>query len=357
MKQISLFAGVGAFELAAQEVGIDTILSCEIDKHACMVLREHFSNTEVFQDDVRKLQGSDIVSKYGSIDLITAGFPCQSFSIAGKRKGFDDLTRGTLFHEVIRLAKDIKPSYILLENVKGLLNHEKGRTFGIILESLSELGYDVEWMLLNSKDFGVPQNRERVFIVGHTRERSTRQIFPIRYTKREIQKGNRKISIDWVADFRHDEGLRIRKEKICNSLQARARQDGTAGQPLIKVHPCITLICDSGLNRKSQLRNNVAPLRANTGAGHNNKIIQRTHGFNKGGLKDLPSLRTSGMEQNDFLLSNRSIRRLTPIECERLQSFPDNWTLVNNMSDSQRYKQMGNSITVNVLREIYKKIL
>src|SRR5690625_4270329 len=128
--------------------------------------------TTVTDDDIRQL------GQRKGIDVITGGFPCQAFSIAGQRKGFDD-TRGTLFFEIARFASILRPSYLLLENVKGLLNHDSGNTFETILRTLDELGYDAEWGVLNSKDFGVPQNRERVFIVGHLRGASTRKVFPV----------------------------------------------------------------------------------------------------------------------------------------------------------------------------------
>ena len=115
----------------------------------------------------------------GEVDVICGGFPCQAFSIAGRRLGFED-TRGTLFFEIARAAKQIQPRFLFLENVKGLLNHDKGRTFTTILTTLDELGFDVEWQVLNSKDFGVPQNRERVFIIGHSRKKGTRLLFPFR---------------------------------------------------------------------------------------------------------------------------------------------------------------------------------
>ena len=127
--------------------------------------------TTVTDDDLRLLRGQ--------VDVICGGFPCQAFSIAGKRLGFAE-TRGTLFFEIARFAKEIKPQYLFLENVKGLLNHDGGNTFRTILSTLDELGYDAEWQVLNSKDFGVPQNRERVFIVGHLRGSGGREVFPIR---------------------------------------------------------------------------------------------------------------------------------------------------------------------------------
>lgn len=319
MKQVSLFAGVGAFELAGQRNGVETVLSCELDKYAANVLRYRFPKSEVFNDDVRKLRGADVISRYGRIDIITAGFPCQSFSIAGKRAGFADSTRGTLFFEVARLADEIRPRYVILENVKGLFSHDKGRTFGIIISTLAELGYTVEWQLINSKDFGVPQNRERVLIVGHLGNGSVRPIFPVRknakisINKRTGIKTDKDIigcltagyhkmptdgqylEIGTLRTYKDDKGFRAMKSSLCPAIPARAREDG-GGQCVIK--------------------------------------------------------------------QDSRIRRLTEIECERLQGFPDGWNEKGidkdgnetKTSGTQRYKQMGNSITVNVLEAIYERL-
>jgi DNA (cytosine-5)-methyltransferase 1 len=310
MKQASLFAGVGAFELAGERNGVETVFSCELDKHAAKVLKHRFPKTEVFNDDVRKVNGRELIARNGKIDILTAGFPCQAFSIAGKREGFADATRGTLFFEVARLADEIRPPIVILENVKGLLSHDGGKTFAVIISRMGELGYDLEWQLLNSKDFGVPQNRERVFIVGHLRGKSTRQIFPIGNTEKlcnttaadkkeahgiasTLMAGQDKswtgnfLEVGEIVGFDGGQKMRPMKSGLSPTLKARARQDGS-GQPVMK---------------------------------------------------------TEG-----------SIRRLIPRECERLMGLPDNWTLVDGMSDTQRYKQCGNSIVVPVLEEIYRRI-
>ncbi len=188
---IELFAGVGGFRLGlegANDTGPQRIqqgkgrggfrnsaveykllgakqFHCvwanEIDKYACQVYRKRFGNKELLEGDIREVPSPEIPDH----DLLCAGFPCQSFSIAGKREGFQDLTRGTLFFEIIRILRDKRPKYLLLENVKGLLSSDSGRTFAIILLSLDELRYDVEWFVANTKYY-LPQNRERVFIFG-----------------------------------------------------------------------------------------------------------------------------------------------------------------------------------------------
>src|SRR5699024_10395571 len=152
----------------------------------------------------------------GHIDCITGGFPCQSFSIAGKRGGFAD-TRGTLFFEIMRIADIVRPRYLFLENVKGLLNHDGGATFETILNTLDEFGYDAEWQVLNYKNFGVPQNRERVFIIGHFRGAGGRAVFPVGRTDTENTKTDKGVL---AADYRYDEGFRIREEGISPCLTA-----------------------------------------------------------------------------------------------------------------------------------------
>ncbi len=178
MRFLDLFAGIGGFRLALERAGHKCVGFCEIDKFARQTYKANFDTEgEVEWHDITQDTDED-VRQLGSVVLITGGFPCQAFSVAGKRGGFED-TRGTLFFEIARIARILKPRYLLLENVKGLLNHSGGTTFATILNTLGELGYWVEWQILNSKDFGVPQNRERVFIVGHFGGEPRRKVFPI----------------------------------------------------------------------------------------------------------------------------------------------------------------------------------
>lgn len=180
MKFIDLFAGIGGFRLGMEQAGHECVAFCEIDKFARASYKAiHKTKGEVEFHDITKVTDDEWRAFRGTVDLICGGFPCQAFSVAGKRLGFLDETRGTLFFEIARAAKQIQPRLLLLENVKGLLSHEQGRTFATILSTLDELGYDAQWQVLNSKDFGVPQNRERVFLVGYLRGASGREIFPI----------------------------------------------------------------------------------------------------------------------------------------------------------------------------------
>jgi len=161
MRYFSTFSGIGGFELGIGDYG-ECIGYSEIDKYAIQTYEKHFNHKNY--GDITKINPKQLPD----FDLLCGGFPCQSFSVAGLRGGFED-TRGTLFFEIARIIREKQPRFLLLENVKGLLSHDKGRTFATIISTLNELGYDCEWQVLNSKNFGVPQNRERVFIIGHIR--------------------------------------------------------------------------------------------------------------------------------------------------------------------------------------------
>ena len=226
-------------------------------------------------------------------DLLVGGFPCQAFSIAGKRRGFED-TRGTLFFDIARILRAKQPTNFILENVKGLLSHDNGQTFRTIVSTLTELGYDIEWQVLNSKNFGVPQNRERVYIVGHLRGKSRPKVFPLR----------------------------------------------TYSQSVI-VLPTLTARYYGAQANGGYIRNK--PLQVNEPTHSNNRV------YAKDGIS--PTINTmQGGNRQPKILEGAQVRRLTPVECERLQGFPDQWT--NNVSDTQRYKTLGNAVTVSVVHRV-----
>ena len=176
MRFFDFFAGIGGFRLGMEMAGHECVGHCEIDKWANIsyAAMHRPKESEVFFDDIRTVDPADMPE----CECYCFGFPCQAFSTAGKRRGFED-TRGTLFFEVMRLAKERHPQILFAENVAGLLNHEGGLTFGVIISTMAELGYSVEWQVLDSQYFGVPQHRERVFIIGHFGGESGRKIFPI----------------------------------------------------------------------------------------------------------------------------------------------------------------------------------
>lgn len=310
MKFLDLFAGIGGFRLGMERAGHECVGFCEIDSFARQSYKSiHCTDGEVEMHDITTVS-DEFIRGIGHTDIICGGFPCQAFSIAGKRRGFSD-TRGTLFFEIMRFASILRPQYLFLENVKGLLNHENGDTFETILRTLDECGYDAEWQVCNSKYFGVAQNRERVFIVGHLRGSRASKIFPFRRESKSTDK--QIIVIGKIEPNFNQSGCVYDIEGICPTL--RTMQGGN-------LEPKIAVVA------------------------------------------------------NDF-----KIRKVTPLECWRLQGFPDEAFLAakfgsreiareilsNNldhysckfeqkMSDSQLYKQAGNSVTVNVIEEIAKRL-
>ena len=190
MKFLDLFSGIGGFRMGLENAGHECVGYVEIDKFARKSYEAIFNTEgEWTRHDITKVTDEEWRELRGRVDLICGGFPCQAFSIAGKRMGFEE-TRGTLFFEIARAVKQIKPRYILFENVKGLLNHDKGKTFRTIINTLDELGYDAEWRVFNSKNFGVPQSRERVFIIGYLRGECAGEVFPITEISGEVTNGN-----------------------------------------------------------------------------------------------------------------------------------------------------------------------
>jgi DNA (cytosine-5)-methyltransferase 1 len=165
---VELFAGIGGFRLALEKQGMQCVWANDIDPFACTVYRSQWNDGTLHEGDINEVDPFTIPDH----ELLVGGFPCQPFSFAGSQRGFDD-TRGTLFFSIARILREKKSTSFIFENVKGILSNDSGKTFLTILGTLDELGYDVEWRVLNSKDFGVPQNRERVYITGHRRAKHT----------------------------------------------------------------------------------------------------------------------------------------------------------------------------------------
>ena len=363
MKFIDLFAGIGGFRLGMEMAGHKPVGWCEVDKFAQRSYKAMYNTKgEWFADDIRTINPRDIPD----FDCITAGFPCQSFSVAGKRGGFQD-TRGTLFFEIARIIQERQPKLVFLENVKGLLNHDGGRTFGTILNTFWELGYDVEWQLLNSKDFGVPHNRERVFIIGYPRGTSRQKIFPIR--------GTTENSIKKIGDLqipgRHESACRV-----CSPDGIAPTQNTCGGGGLeTKVEVgllngtkegnayCLDANYSKGETRLEKAKRSMVMINEATKKGYDIATEEDSINLAVPGSKTRRGRIGKGIANtldtscNQGVLNGTKIRKLTPKECFRLQGFPDELfekaREVN--SDNQLYKQAGNSVTVNVIYEIAKR--
>lgn len=342
MKFLDLFAGIGGFRLGMESAGHECVGFCEIDKFARASYKAiHDTRGEIELHDITTVSDESI-RRIGRVDAICGGFPCQAFSIAGNRRGFED-TRGTLFFEIARFASILRPRYLFLENVRGLLNHENGITFETIISTLDELGYNVEWQVLNSKNFGVPQNRERVFIIGHLRGERTRRVFPLSKSGQQTTSIKEQYSNTITTRYGNSQGAGA---YIVESESQKVRSIGN-------IHPS-----GKGMNGEVYESTVLAPtLTTNKGEGVKN--IQRAHEYNQGGEHDIaPTLTSNSYHENNHLSDSHRIRKLTPRECWRLQGFPD-WAFdkaqeVN--SNSQLYKQAGNSVTVNVISVIAKEM-
>ena len=345
MTFIDLFSGIGGFRLGMELAGHTCLGHVEIDRYANKSYEAIFGKEDLIGSDITKITDDEWRKYRGRVDCICGGFPCQAFSIAGNRRGFED-TRGTLFFEILRATKEIQPSYLFLENVKGLLSHNSGKTFERMLSAMDELRYDAEWKVLNSKNFGVPQNRERVFIIGHLRGAGTRKIF-------FIEGGN-------------GETTELQRQgPATNTLTARYPYGQATGSYVVKSEqhekidiPVITPDRVKKRQNGRRFKENGEPIFTLTAQDRHGVMVQ-SRGNNKGREFNIsPTLSKSSLEQNNFLRENYRIRKLTPKECWRLQGFPD-WAFdkaskIN--SDSQLYKQAGNSVTVNVIQFIAERL-
>ena len=364
MNFLDLFAGIGGFRLGMERAGYKCVGFCEIDKFARASYKAmHNTENEIEYHDIKEVTNEEFRKLRGKVDVICGGFPCQAFSIAGKQLGFED-ARGTLFYEIARATKEIKPRYLLLENVRNLLSHDKGQTFTRILKILDELGYDAEWQVLNSKNFGVPQNRERVFIVGHLRRGCTYKVFPIRDSTKQINELPRKrittntLTARYTATGNGSYVIENKQKKVAVPVltpdRVNKRQNGRRFKE--NGEPMFTLTTQDRHGVLIKEANKQGYSVATVGDSVN---ISRPNSKTRRGRvgKNIANTLLTTDEQG-VVLSDYKIRKLTPKECWRLQGFPDELfdkaQAVN--SNSQLYKQAGNSVTVNVIEEIAKRL-
>ncbi|MCR5540450.1 MAG: DNA cytosine methyltransferase [Ruminococcus sp.] len=414
IKYLDMFAGIGGFRSGLEKVGgFECVGYCECDKFAKQAYEALYdTRKELYFDDARKIDPEELPD----IDLICGGFPCQSFSIAGKRRGFDDV-RGTLFFEIARIAAVKRPRYLLMENVPGLLSHDQGRTFETILQTLDELGYDVAWQVLNSADFGVPQARKRVFIIGFLRGECSGRVLsftdanPKTLIKRiPGREGCRVYSPDGLSitltgnagGFGGRSGLyeilglpiksltktgyqiavpgdsidlayadmNSRRGRVGHDIAHTVTPSATQGFYSVKcidLNPdpaitelarCITARQNNGMSthkgEKSAALLLEKPIPVLTPM--KEKVRQQGRRFKD---PDDPMFTITVTDRNGVMY-NGLIRKLMPLECWRLQGFTDEQfskVKASGISNAQLYKQAGNAVTVNVIAALALFIL
>jgi DNA (cytosine-5)-methyltransferase 1 len=307
---IDLFAGVGGIRIPFDELGGTCTFTSEIDEKAALTYELNFH--EKPSGDIREFDAQDIPEH----DLLLAGFPCQPFSLAGLKKGFDDAARGTLFFDIARIAQHHKPTALLLENVKGLVNHDKGNTMRVIERRLDELGYWVHAKILNARDFGLPQNRERIYIVALRKD----------------------LVGSWEFNFPDAPRTKTRVGSILES-PSRVGDDFTISDRLWEGH--------QRRKREHELRGN--------GFGYSlfTKDSPYTSTISARYYKDGSEILID--QGVDALGRKLNPRKLTPREAARLQGFPESFIL--NPSASQAYKQFGNAVAVPVVRAIAEELV
>lgn len=312
LKFIDLFAGIGGFRIALEEMGAECVFSSEWDKQAKITYETNFKDTP--HGDITEIDESDIPNH----DILAAGFPCQPFSISGKRLGFKD-TRGTLFFDVARIIKYHNPKLVILENVRNFASHDNGNTLAVVKKTLEDFGYNVFYKVLNASDYGLPQNRKRIFIICFRNDLKINDFeFPgptdIKISLNDVlikDEKNTKYIID-RPDIYFDE-KKIESTKMISKLNKPIRigtiNKGGQGERIYSVK------------------------------GH--AITLSAYG---GG---------AGAKTGAYLIDNQ-VRKLTPRECARIQGFPDSFIIP--VTDGQAWKQFGNSIPINILRSILNKI-
>lgn len=303
-KVASMFAGIGGICLGFENAGAEIVWANEIDKFACTTYRANFGDKFLIEGDIHNINADDIPD----FDILTSGFPCQAFSIAGERKGFLD-KRGNLFFETLRIIESKKPRAFLVENVKNLVSHDGGKTFDVIYSALKDAGYHIRYKILNSMEYGnVPQNRERIYIVGFNNKDECDSFYfpdpvPLSNTINTIVNKTQEQSSKFY--YKSD-------SRYYNMLSESMVNEDTVYQ-LRRVYV-------------RENKSNVCPtLTANMGTGgHNVPLIRDKFG----------------------------IRKLTPQECLLFQGFPKEYKIPDNVSNTQLYKQAGNSVTIPVIENI-----
>lgn len=383
VKIASLFSGIGGFEEGIyQSLGkenVEVVFSSEIDKYATKAYSLLHNHTP--HGDITQIDAADVPDH----DVLVGGFPCQSFSIAGKRAGFEDKTRGTLFFEIARIVKEKKTPYLILENVKGLVNHDKGKTLQTILDTLHELNYTIHFRVLNSKLYNCPQNRERVFFVCKLNDPDFSYEFPAPSTKNSVLRD--------ILEENVDERFFLKDEQVARFIPKTSKGDihivgntSRTGYQSENVHltsgisPTI-LARDYHGSKQIIVEGNIPSSMDSAGRIYSHEGISPT----LCARADSPQIIIDGqLGDNQFqdhivmnpdgiskcllgtnskkLITSESpfrIRRLTPLECFRVQSFPDTYHDIpkeNGLSNTQLYKMAGNAVSPNVIKALFDEL-
>lgn len=315
---IDLFAGIGGFRFALEELNGECVFSSEIDEECAKTYAINFG--EYPKGDITKIEPKSIPNH----DILCGGFPCQPFSISGKMKGFDD-TRGTLFFNILEIVKEKKPKVVFLENVKHLKDHNSKKTLKTIIQHLEELGYKTEWHIFNAKDFGLAQNRERLIIIGN---KDTRFDFS---KIKKIEPKSIKDILEKKADFEY---LKSSEYTILPKNKWKQQESGL-------------IFC--GYRNKSIRTKGTRP---------NTEHLSRVHKqpnriyFIDGTHPTIPSQETSG---RFWIYDGKKVRKLTLNECFRLQGFPDTFEKVSSVGAC--YNQIGNAVAVPMIKGVGKQII
>ncbi len=346
MKVVSLFSGIGGFELGIKnsQLEAEVVFSSEIDKYATASYLSNFHNNNL-KGDITKISEKDIPNH----DLLVAGFPCQAFSIAGKQEGFND-TRGTLFFDVTRILKEKKPKYFLLENVKNLVVHDGGKTFKTIIKALNQIGYTVDFTIINSVEAGLPQNRERTYIVG---------IFNGKTSEKNTDKRNKKIdtlklTFDYKGfDFFNSLSFKNPQKHIKDILENNKNE-----KYLITNDSVVEFLKKNDFKEDGNFVDKIVKL-FDLPRNVWNDLERQRRVYSTYGISPTILART---DTTKVYLNNGNesyIRKFTPRENFRLQGFDDNFinNILNTVSMTQQYKQSGNAVSPPVVTGIINHLI
>lgn len=352
LRLATVFSGIGAIEHALKRMRVpyDIVFACDND---AFVKQSFFANYNIddtkWFDNIQNIDGKPFKNK---VDLLVGGSPCQSFSLVGKRRGFDD-SRGTLFYDFARLVKEIQPNAFIFENVKGLLSHDSGETWNVIKNTFKELGYEYHAKVLNARDFGIPQNRERLFVVGFKKKRDFN--FP---NPQELKLTMQNLLEDYPAEKYYLGGKGMNFVTSKKNLNKRYTQiNGTIAlcqkrNQQFNWHGDFVLEPPKKIAEKYYLSQKVSDYVLASGTKNFYSKPETDLLIARPLLASMHKMHRAGVD--NYITKGKKIRKLTPRECLRIMGFDDTFKIV--VSDTQMYRQAGNSIVVNVLMAILKQI-